>query len=335
MKPRQFGTLLVTVLAACTLSRSASKAATLEETAKAEGEVVLYSSLNNEQIVTLVDAFKKKYPAIKPSFYRATSERVLQRAITEARAGRFAVDVVTSAGFQVQLLKEAGLTQRFVPPEASAYDDGFKDRDGHWINVHSLLNTMAYNTQLVAPNEAPKKYEDLLAPRWKGKIGVNLQDPEWYVNLQRRMGKEKARGFLKALAAQQPGVRDGHKIAAQLLAAGEFHVVTNTYAHIVARIKGQGGPVQYVFDEPVITYVHPVALAKSAPHPNTGKLLMAFILSADGQRMLRDQGRIPGHREIEPKVFPLRQVKLLASDPGLAKEYGPAGEEMRAIFGAR
>jgi len=220
MKPRQLGTLLSTVLAACTLSMSPTKAASVEEIAKAEGEVVLYSSLNNEQIVTLVDAFRKKYPFIKPSFYRATSERVLQRAITETRAGRFAVDVVTSAGFQVQLLKEAGLTQRFVPPEAAAYDDGFKDRDGHWINVHSLLNTMAYNTQLVAPNEAPKKYEDLLAPRWKGKIGVNLQDPEWYVNLQRRMGKEKARGFLKALAAQQPGVRDGHNIAAQLLAAG-------------------------------------------------------------------------------------------------------------------
>jgi iron(III) transport system substrate-binding protein len=335
MKLRRLSTLLFSVLAACILLSSAPRAATVEESARAENEVVLYSSLNNEQIVTLVDAFKKKYPTIKPSFYRATSERVLQRALTESKAGRFAVDVFTSAGFQVQLMKEAGLTQRFVPPEASAYDEGFKDSDGHWTNVHSLLNTMAYNTQLVAPNEAPKKYEDLLAPRWKGKIGVNLQDPEWYVNLQRRMGKEKARGFLKALAAQQPAVRDGHNIAAQLLAAGEFHVVTNTYAHIAARIKGQGGPVQYVFDEPVITYVHPVALAKSAPHPNAGKLLMAFILSPDGQRMLRDQGRIPGHREIDPKVFPLRQVKLLASDPSLAKEYGPAGEEMRAIFGAR
>jgi iron(III) transport system substrate-binding protein len=312
-----------------------ANAATLEDAARVESEVVLYSSLNNEQIVTLIDAFKKKYPAIKPSFYRATSERVLQRAITEARAGRYTVDVVTAAGFQLQLLKEAGLTQRFVPPEASAYDDGFKDRDGHWINVHSLLNTMAYNTQLVDPNEAPKKYEDLLAPRWKGKIGVNLQDPEWYVNLQRRMGKEKARGFLKALAGQLPGLRDGHNIAAQLLAAGEFHVVSNTYAHIAARIKGQGGPVQYVLDEPVITYVHPIALAKSAPHPNAGKLLMSFILSADGQRMLRDQGRIPGHRDIDPKVFSLRQVKLQASDPSLAKEYGPAGEEMRAIFGTR
>ena len=335
MKPRQFGTLLFAVLAVGTLFESVPKAATFEEATKTEGEVVLYSSLNNEQIVTLVDVFKKKYPFIKPSFYRATSERVLQRAITEARAGRFAVDVVTSAGFQVQLMKEAGLTQKFVPAEASAYPEGFKDPDGHWINLHSLLNTMAYNTRLVVPNEAPKKYEDLLAPKWKGRIGVNLQDPEWYVNLQRRMGKEKARGFLKALAAQQPGVRDGHNITAQLLAAGEFHVVTNTYAHIAARIKGQGGPVQYVFDEPVITYVHPVALAKSAPHPNAGKLLMSFILSADGQRMLRDQGRIPGHREIDPKVFSLRQVKLLASDPASAKEYGPAGEEMRAIFGAR
>jgi iron(III) transport system substrate-binding protein len=283
----------------------------------------------------LVDAFKRRFPFIKTSFYRGASERVLQRAVTEAKAGRFAVDVVTSAGFQVQLLKDSALTQRFVPSEASSYDEGFKDPDGHWISVHSLLNSMAYNTQLVRPNEAPKKYEDLLAPRWKGRLGVNLQDPEWYVSLQRRWGKEKARNFLKALAALQPGVRDGHNITAQLLAAGEFHVVTNTYAHIAARIKGQGGPVQYVFDEPVITYVHPIALMKGAPHPGAGKLLMSFILSVEGQRMLRDQGRIPSHRDIDPQVFPLRNVKLQASDPKLAKEHAPAAEEMRAIFGVR
>ena len=317
------------------LFRATATAATLEDAAKTEGEVVLYSSLNNEQIVTLVDAFKKKYPFIKPSFYRGSSERVLQRAATETKAGRFVVDVLTSAGFQVQLMKEAGLTQRFVPAEASAYDDGFKDPDGHWVNVHSLLNTMAYNSHLVRPNEAPKKYEDLLAPRWKGRLGVNVQDPEWNVNLQRRVGKEKARNFLKALAAQQPGLRDGHNITAQLLAAGEFHAVSNTYAHIVARIKGQGGPVQYVFDEPVITYIHPAALAKSAPHPSAGKLFLNFLLSADGQKMLRDQGRIPGHRDVDPQVFSLRNVKLFASDPRLAKEHGAAADEMRAIFSAK
>src|SRR5262245_39247719 len=221
------GTLFVLLILSI-LSAASSKAATPEDSAKVEGEVVLYSSLNNEQIVTLVDAFKKKYPFIKPSFYRGTSERVLQRTNTEAKAGRFAVDVVTAAGFQLQLLKESGLTQKFVPREIEAYGEGFKDPDGHWVNVHSLLNTMAYNTQLVKLSEAPKKYEDLLAPKWKGKLGVNLLDPEWYVNLQRRMGKDRARGFLQALAAQNPGVRDGHNITAQLLAAGEFHVVSNT-----------------------------------------------------------------------------------------------------------
>jgi len=317
------------------LFASSAPAASLEDAAKNESEVVLYSSLNNEQIVTLIEAFKKKYPFIKPSFYRGTSERVLQRALTEAKAGRFAVDVATAAGFQLQLMKESGLTQKYVPPEAAFYNDGFKDPDGHWVSVHSLLNSMAYNTQLLKPNEAPKKYEDLLAPRWKGRLGVNLQDPEWYVSLQRRWGKEKARNFLKALAAQQPGLRDGHNITAQLLAAGEFFAVSNTYAHIAARIKNQGGPVQYVFDEPVITYVHPIALMKSAPHPNAAKLLISFILSAEGQRMLREQGRIPSHRDIDPLVFSLRNVKLFASDPKFAKEYAPAGEEMRAIFGAR
>src|SRR6266498_4659706 len=172
MKLQQLGTLLFSVLAASILFllTSVPKAAMLEESARAEKEVVLYSSLNNEQIVTLVDAFKKKYPAIKPSFYRGTSRRVLQRAATEAKAGRFAVDLVTAAGFQLQLMKESGLTQKFIPPEAAAYDPGFKDPEGHWINVHSLLNSMAYNTQLVRPNDAPKKYEDLLAPRWKGRI---------------------------------------------------------------------------------------------------------------------------------------------------------------------
>ena len=163
----------------------------------------------------------------------------------------------------------------------------------------------------------------MLAPRWKGRLGVNLQDPEWYVNLQRRWGKEKARNFLKALATQQPGVRDGHNITAQLLAAGEFHAVTNTYAHIAARIKGQGGPVQYVFDEPVITYVHPIALIKAAPHPNAGKLLISFILSVEGQRMLRDQGRIPSHRDIDPQVFSLRNVKLQAERPAIGERLQP------------
>jgi ABC-type Fe3+ transport system substrate-binding protein len=85
----------------------------------------------------------------------------------------------------------------------------------------------------------------------------------------------------------------------------------------------------------VVTYVHPIALMKNPPHPNAAKLLISFVLAAEGQRMLRDQGRIPSHRDIDPLVFPLRNVKLFASDPKFAKEHAVATEEMRGIFGVR
>src|SRR5712691_11896181 len=115
MTPHRFPILLFCSVVVSFLLASTAQSAMLEESAKAENEVVFYSSLNNEQIVTLVDAFKRKYPFVKPSFYRATSERVLQRVVTEAKAGRYAADVFTAAGFQLQLLKESGLTQKFVP----------------------------------------------------------------------------------------------------------------------------------------------------------------------------------------------------------------------------
>jgi iron(III) transport system substrate-binding protein len=306
-----------------------------EEAAKSEGEVVFYSSLNNEQITTLAEAFRRKYPSVRPSFYRGTSDRVLQRVMTEAQVGRHSVDVISAAGFQIQLLKDKGLTGKFVPADASAYEGGFRDADGQWTTLHILLNSMAYNTRLVPAAEAPKRYTDLIHPKWKGKLGVNVRDPEWFVNLQRLHGKERARELIRGLAAQNPGLQDGHNLLAQLLAAGEFHAVSNTYAHIAAREKERGAPVQWVFAEPVITYLHPVATARHAPHPNSAQLFLNFLLSKDGQSMLREQGRIPAHRGVEPKVFSLKDVKLFPSDIRLAKEYDAAAQEMRNVLGGR
>lgn len=331
LRPRRLNLAPAFMLLCLFSSVTLSPAASVEEQAKAEGQVVFYSSLNNEQIKTLAERFEQKY-GIKASFYRGTSDRVLQRVTTEHKAGRHAVDVFSSAGFQVQLMKENGLTLPYTPAEAAAYESGLKDPDGHWVSVHSLLNTMAYNTDLVAASAAPKRLEDVLNPKWKGKLGIDVGDAEWYVNLQRMMGKEKAKALLKGLAAQKVGLRNGHNLLAQLNAAGEFHVVLNTYAHIAARMKKQGAPIQWIFDEPVITFVHPVAVARHAPHPNAGKLFMSFVLSEEGQKMLRDEGRIPSHRDVDPDIFSLKGVKLYASDPKLAKEFSAAAEEMKKIL---
>jgi len=312
---------------------SGARAASVEESAKREGEVVFYSSLNNEQIVSFRDAFQKIYPPLRVEFYRGTSERVLQRIVTEAQAGRHAVDVFSSAGFQLQSIKEKGLTAKFAVEEPAAFIKGFLDADGQWTNLHSLYLSMGYNTKLVSPGEAPKRYEDLLLPKWSGKIGFNLRDVEWFVNMLKLRGREQGIDFMRRLAAQRPGYHEAHNLLAQLLAAGEFHAVTNTYGHILAREKEKGAPVQWVLVEPVITYLHPVALARHAPHPNGARLFMNFLLSKEGQRMLSAQGRIPSRSDVEPQVLKeAKGMRLFASDPALAREYEPATNEMRALF---
>jgi iron(III) transport system substrate-binding protein len=310
-----------------------SRAASVEELAKKEGEVVFYSSLNNEQIVTFRDAFQKKYPSIKVEFYRGTSERVLQRIITEAQTGRHSVDVFSSAGFQLQSIKEKGLTARHDVDEPAAFPKGFRDADGQWTNLHSLYLSMGFNTKLVPAGEAPKRYEELLLPKWAGKIGVNVRDSEWFVNMLKLRGREPGLDFMRKLAAQRPSYHEAHNLVAQLLAAGEFHAVTNTYGHILAREKERGAPVQWILVEPVITYLHPVATARHSPHPNTARLFINFLLSREGQRMLSAQGRIPSRSDVEPQVLKeAKGMRLYASDPALAREYEAATREMRSIF---
>jgi len=314
-------------------SLASSRAASLEELAMPEGEVVFYSSFNNERLVALRDAFQKKYPLLKVNFYRAGSERVMQRILTEAQAGRHIVDIFTSAGFQVQVLKEKGLTAKFIPNDASFYAEGFRDPEGHWTAVHSLLNSMGYNVKHVPLADAPQKYDDLLQPRWKGRIGLNIRDAEWYSNMLRLMGRDKGINFMRRLAAQRPGLQEGHNLLAQLLAAGEFHVVVNSFAHILAREKAKGAPVQWALVEPVITYIDPLALALNAPHPNAGKLLINFILSKEGQTILAAQGTIPSRADVESQVLRVSKgTRLAPSDLSLAREYESASEEFRKIF---
>jgi len=312
-----------------------SLAASLEELARAEGEVVFYSSINSDQIKMLTDGFAKKYPYVLVSFYRATGERVMQRILAEAQAGRHAVDVFTVAGIKIQPVKDKGLTARFIPEDSSFYGEGLKDSEGHWTSLLLLLSAMGYNTKLVSPSEAPKRYEDLLSSKWKGKIGIHARDPEWFLNLQRRMGKEKARHFMKGLSTQNPGVQQGHTLLVQLLTAGEYHLASNIYAHTLAREQAKGAPVKWIFEEPVVTYMVPIALAKNARHPNAGKLFINFALSREGQIILRDQEAMPAHKNVDAKAVSLKGLRLFPSDPHMAMDYEDALAEMQVLLGTK
>jgi iron(III) transport system substrate-binding protein len=135
--------------------------------AKKEGEVSLYLSTNLTDANGMMQRFKQKYPFVNVGLFRADNEKLLNRILTEASAGKFAADVILISSFEVRVLMQKKLLQKYLTPESRFYPEGFTDKDGYWTSVYSIPRVMSYNTKLVRPDTAPKTYDDLLQPNGK------------------------------------------------------------------------------------------------------------------------------------------------------------------------
>src|SRR5687768_7589188 len=192
----------------------------LIEGAKKEKQVVVYTSLNTKDSVPITQAFEKKY-GVKVELWRSSSEKVLQRALTEARAGRHAVDAFELNGPEMEALYREGMLEEFHSPHFKNLPPAAFAKHKHYVADRFNFFTIAYNTNLVKPNEVPNSYEDLLHPRWVGKIGIEGSDDDWFASIVKHMGEEKGLAFFRKLAQQKPQIRTGHPSLAELAAAGE------------------------------------------------------------------------------------------------------------------
>ena len=190
--------------------------------AKKEAEVSLYLSTNLTDANGMMQSFKQKYPFVNVLLFRADNEKLLSRILTEASAGKFTADVVLISSFEVRVLIQKKLLQKYLSPESRFYPEGFTDKDGYWTSVYSIPRVMAYNTKLVRPDAAPKTYDDLLQPKWKGNVALSDSAVLWYAGFLKFYGDEKGREYMKKLAAQKPVFRDSETVISQLLGAGEF-----------------------------------------------------------------------------------------------------------------
>jgi iron(III) transport system substrate-binding protein len=300
--------------------------------AKKEGALVWYMSASIEDAQAILLAFNKKYPFLKTDFFRAGSARLFNRIMNEARAGKVLFDLVAVRGLETHQLVKAGLLQPYVSPESAAYPAGFKDSKGYWVDYFDSYNVIGYNTQLVAREQAPKSWEDLLDPKWKGKIALDEENFSWYGAMTQKWGKEKTQRYMRALAKQDIQLRNGQTLIAQLMAAGEFSVAM-VLAHRIEKMKEQGAPVAWVTTlDPVTVSLHPIGIAAKAPHPNAAKLFVDFILSKDGQQLLLSIERTPARPGIDTKME-ARKLKLFPMPPELGERYEQFQKEFREIFG--
>lgn len=307
--------------------------ARLIEEAKKEGKVVVYAAYSANDANVFKAAFEKKYPFLQFEYFRAGKDKLLARYLTEVKAGQFLPDVYQSSIFPVTTLLQRQLLGKYLSPERAAYADTLKDKGGYWTAVYLNAMTIAYNTRMVKPNEVPKSYQDLLLPKWKGKIGMDLNKTEWYVAMMQMIGEEKGKKYMEALSKQDIQARDGNTITGQLLVAGEFPLVISQYPTSVEELKKLGAPIDWVPLEPHFVYSIVIATTAKQPHPHAGMLFVDFVLSEEGQKVMRSLSRIPARRDVLPDPPNLIQGhKLLVVNPSSSEDYNRFNNEYHKYF---
>lgn len=319
---------------ATSLAASLSEESRLEEAARLEGgEVAIYTSMSIDDLEFLLARFKESYPFTRPTYYRASGDDVIQKSMTEAQAGQHFADVFDTEAFEVTRLLQAGLLQPFVAPQSEAYPAQAKDPEGYWTVNRINTVVIGYNTELVDPLDVPATWEDLLEPKWKGKMGVEANDVELFAGMVSVWGEEKTTRLWEGIAAQEPGIVDGHTELAQLVSAGEFAISPNLYAYRVERLKSDGAPIEWVRTDPIIAYSQLIAMAADAPHPATARLFINWALSEAGQNAIREMGRIPGHPDIQSDPPGLVEgLNLVFTVPAMADDFDHYLEQWRSIL---
>ena len=305
--------------------------------AKEEKKVVLYHTTTVPDTQKIIEGFKRRYPFLDVETYRATGEKLMQKIVTEVKGGRNLADVYIISALQTWMLKDMGYLAPYSSPERDKVAPALRDKQGYWTGVYWNLEVLGYNTKLVPAGQVPTKWEDLLHPRWKGQIGLEEEDIQWYASLLHLMGEEKGKDFMRRLAKQQPQIRAGHTLLVQLLTAGEFALGPTTRAQSAEQMKEKGAPVDWTAIEPLAP--NPpvsVSLPKSAPHPNTARVLIDFIVSKEGQSIIYDVKRSPTRTDLSQPVARVAKVKLMEVDHDkLAKNYNRYAREFREIFSIR
>ncbi|OGP51610.1 MAG: hypothetical protein A2253_11270 [Deltaproteobacteria bacterium RIFOXYA2_FULL_55_11] len=303
------------------------------EKAKQERALAFYTNLNIGESKPWLDAFEKKYPFIKTELVRVGGTAIASKVLTEAQAGRHLWDVAGPLMLYAKEIIKRGLVASYQSSERKFFRDEFKDKEGLWTALVLNNSTMMYNTKLVPPHMAPKSFDDLLAPFWKGKISMDTELYEWFEGQLRVRGKEKGLEFMKKLKVQEPVFRRGRTAQAELVAAGEFAVTVEVYGHRAQEIKEKGAPINWVAVEPVL--IHPLVglIAKNGPHPNAARLFMDFILSKEGQTKVRDEGRIPARPDVPPQPPELMRKEWKVEIVGLAEDIAETRKLYAEIFG--
>lgn len=284
------------------------------DAAKKEGALTWYSSLIvNQAVRPMAEAFEAKY-GIKVAFSRSTTSDIALKVINESKAGRVEGDIFDGST-TILPLRDADVVMPYIVESAKDFPAELKDPEGHWYVTHLYYLTTSYNTQMLSADQAPKTYEDLLDPKWKGNIAwtndLTPNGPPGFIsNILSYMGEEKGMDYLRKLSKQEVvSIPASQRVVLDRVIAGEYPLGIMTFNHHDAISAAKGAPVDWIKMEPLVATTSSMGIVKNAPHPNAAKLFMEFVLSDEGQQVLSDAFYLPAKPSIKAKVAELKPTQ--------------------------
>jgi iron(III) transport system substrate-binding protein len=282
----------------------------LIEGAKKEQTLSVYTSAPVDDYAAFSAAFEKKYPGVKIQVWRAGSEKVLQRGVTEARAGRYDVDIFDTNGPEMESLHREKVLQAVRSPHTADLIPQAVQPHGEWVGTRLNIFALAYNTNRVKKDELPKRYEDLLDPRWKGRLGIEAGDFDWFSGVAGTLGEDHAIKLFRDIVAKNGiSVRKGHTLLTNLVAAGEVPLALTVYNYKADQLKKKGAPIDWFVIPPAVARPNGIGMAAHAPHPHAAVLFYDWMLS-DGQALLLKRQFVPVSTKVKTNLsaFPVKFI---------------------------
>lgn len=325
--------LLVAFLGLVSFSRALRAQPVNVEAAKKEARVVVYGAVPPQSMDGINKPFEKKY-GIRVEYWRAAPNKVMDRALTEWRAGRPGFDVVEGNRPVLLIMKREGLFTKFIPVPAEKFPDQFKEKEALITPWRFVPVGILYNTELVKGPDIPKKLEDLLDAKWRKRI--SMADPTQHTstaqllrNLEKLMGPRWLE-FVKALAKQEPHLVESYAPVTNVIIRGEAHVGIT----LVKYVKQFKGPMGYVMLDKFLADANYMGLSAKSSNPNAGRLYIEHVTSPEGQKAIAEEGEFALYPGINPDIRDAEKVaaRTVFLDSPTEEEFKRLRDDFRKIF---
>jgi iron(III) transport system substrate-binding protein len=286
---------------------------TIVAAAKKEGRLTLYTTIAEKDLPAVVKPFEDKY-GIPVTIWRAGTDKVLQRTIQEARAGRNDVDVVHFGSPEMEALAREKILAPVASPVHADLVQGAVPAHRQWAATILSVWVQAYNTGAIRKADLPKTWQDLLDPKWKGKLGIEAKDEDWFATVVQELGgDEKGLAFFRELVAKNGiSVRKGHTLLDNMVVSGEVPLALTVYNYMPEQAKKKGAPIDWFVIEPAIARSNAVGVAAHAPHPAAALLFYEYLLGPDGQKAMAKIKYVPTNRKVKS---PMEGLRIVQTDP--------------------